>query len=37
LLGMVFMLFYPLNKKLMHQVETELIGRRKQDQTIKEM
>ncbi len=29
LLGMVFMFFYPLNKKLMHQVETELIERRK--------
>jgi GPH family glycoside/pentoside/hexuronide:cation symporter len=29
LLGMVLMFFYPLNKKKMHQVETELIERRK--------
>jgi GPH family glycoside/pentoside/hexuronide:cation symporter len=29
LIGMVFMFFYPLGKKLMHQVETELIERRK--------
>ena len=29
LLGMGFMLFYPLNKHKMHQVETELIERRK--------
>jgi GPH family glycoside/pentoside/hexuronide:cation symporter len=28
-IGMAFMFFYPLNKKLMHQVETELIERRK--------
>jgi len=28
-IGMVFMLFYPLNKKRMEQVETELIERRK--------
>jgi GPH family glycoside/pentoside/hexuronide:cation symporter len=29
LIGMVFMFFYPLGKKMMHQVETELIERRK--------
>jgi GPH family glycoside/pentoside/hexuronide:cation symporter len=28
-IGMVFMFFYPLNKKMMHQCETELIERRK--------
>jgi GPH family glycoside/pentoside/hexuronide:cation symporter len=29
LIGMVFMFFYPLGKKMMHQVETELIERRR--------
>jgi len=31
--GMVLMFFYPLNKKLMHQVETELIERRKKSES----
>jgi GPH family glycoside/pentoside/hexuronide:cation symporter len=30
MIGMVIMFFYPLRKKLMMQVETELIARRKQ-------
>jgi GPH family glycoside/pentoside/hexuronide:cation symporter len=29
LIGMVFMFFYPLGKEMMHQVETELIERRR--------
>jgi GPH family glycoside/pentoside/hexuronide:cation symporter len=34
LLGMGFMLFYPLNKKMMHQCETELIERRKKTESV---
>lgn len=33
LIGMFFMLFYPLGKKMMHQVETELIERRKKHES----